>query len=358
MDQALFQENERLAPRADHRQLISIGDLPLESGAVLPDVVVACETWGELSPTGDNAVLVCHALSGDSHCVGWWERMVGPGKAIDPARCFIIGSNCLGGCQGTTGPATLDQEGRRLGSRFPWITVGDMVEAQARLLDQLGVRKLALVCGGSMGGMQALEWSLRFPARVERCWMTASCARHSAMQIGFNEAARQAILRDPEWKGGDYLPGEGPRQGLAVARIIGHLSYLSEQAFADKFGRRLQVEGAPATLPETQFAVESYLNYQGDKFTGRFDAGSLVVLSKAIDAFERTDLSPAQCRFLFTSFTTDWLYPSHQSRELYSMALAAGKNVRFCEIELPYGHDAFLLDGDFQGAVLREFLGE
>jgi homoserine O-acetyltransferase len=358
MDQALFQENERLAPKADQRKLIPIGPLTLESGEVLPDVVVACETWGKLSPSGDNAILVCHALSGDSHCVGWWERMVGPGKAIDPERHFVIGSNCLGGCQGTTGPGTLDAAGRRLGSRFPWITVGDMVEAQARLLDQLGVSRLALVCGGSMGGMQALEWALRFPRRIDRCWMTASCARHSAMQIGFNEAARQAIMRDLEWHDGDFLAGEGPHQGLAVARMIGHLSYLSEQAFSEKFGRRPQRPGSPTNRPETQMAVESYLNYQGDKFTGRFDAGSLVVLSKAIDAFERTDLSPAQCRFLFTSFTTDWLYPSHQSEELRDMAIAAGKNVRFCEFDLPYGHDAFLLDGEFQGAVVREFLGE
>lgn len=350
MDRALFQENERLTPKADARQFHQLGSFVCESGAVLPSGQIAYETWGQLNADRSNAVLVCHALSGDSHCLGWWSRMFGEGKPIDPEKWFIIGTNALGGCQGSTGPGTLDSEGRRLGSRFPQVTVGDMVEAQKRLVQSLGIERLAMVCGGSMGGMQALEWTIRFPQMVGRCWMTASCRAHSAMQIGFNEAARQAIVRDPAWNGGDYLNDKTPDSGLSVARMIGHLSYLSEAAFQQKFGRERQVAG------EEQFQVESYLNYQGDKFTQRFDAGSLVVLMKAIDAYFCESLATAECRYLFTSFNSDWLYPSHQSKELHELAQAAGKQSEWHEIDLPYGHDAFLLDGIFQGDLVSRFL--
>ena len=356
IDPALFEENDRTAPSQGGRRLISVGSLSTETGHTIADTVIATETWGTLNDAGDNAILVCHALSGDSHAIGWWERMIGPGKPIDTDRYFVIGTNCLGGCQGSTGPGTLDATGKRLGSRFPMITVGDMVEAQARVLDELGVARLHAVCGGSMGGMQALEWSLRFPERVARCWMTASCHAHSAMQIGFNEAARQAIIRDPLWGGGDFSREAPPIQGLSVARMIGHLSYLSETSFQSKFGRGLQNKELLEYLPGVEYQVESYLSYQGDKFTSRFDAGSLVVLSKAIDWFERTDLSSAQCRYLLTSFTSDWLYPSHQSRTLQQMAEAAGKSALWVDIDLPYGHDAFLLDGHHQGELVREFL--
>lgn len=350
MDRALFQENERLTPNAGARHLFELGDFVCESGAVIHSGQIAYETWGELNADKSNAVLVCHALSGDSHVLGWWSRVFGEGLAVDPTRWFIIGTNALGGCQGSTGPGTLELDGRRLGSRFPQVTVGDMVEAQQKLIESLGISKLAMVCGGSMGGMQALEWTVRFPEMVERCWMTASCRAHSAMQIGFNEAARQAILRDPAWNGGDYRAESAPENGLSVARMIGHLSYLSEAAFQQKFGREKQVPAGD------QFQVESYLNYQGDKFTQRFDAGSLVVLTKAIDAYSCESLEPAKCRYLFTSFTTDWLYPSHQSQELHQRAQLAGKGSEWHEIDLPYGHDAFLLDGQFQGELVSRFL--
>lgn len=350
MDRALFQENERLTPKADSRRFHQLGDFVCESGAVIPSGQIAYETWGQLNADKSNAILVCHALSGDSHCLGWWSRLFGEDKPIDPEKWFIIGTNALGGCQGSTGPGTLDANGLRLGSRFPQVTVGDMVEAQKSLASALGITKLAMVCGGSMGGMQALEWTVRFPEMVERCWMTASCRAHSAMQIGFNEAARQAILRDPAWNGGDYQNDKTPDNGLSVARMIGHLSYLSEDAFQQKFGREKQVTG------EEQFQVESYLNYQGDKFTHRFDAGSLVVLTKAIDSYCCESLAPAQCRYLFTSFNSDWLYPSHQSRELHELAQAAGKVSDWHDISLPYGHDAFLLDGIFQGDLVSGFL--
>jgi homoserine O-acetyltransferase len=350
MDRALFQENERLTPKADSRRFHLLGDFVCESGKPLSSGQVAYETWGQLNEDKSNAILVCHALSGDSHCLGWWSRLFGEGKPIDPEKWFIIGTNTLGGCQGSTGPGTLDSEGRRLGSRFPQVTVRDMVVAQKSLVDALGICKLAMVCGGSMGGMQALEWTVRFPEMVERCWMTASCRAHSAMQIGFNEAARQAIIRDPAWNGGDYQIDKTPDNGLSVARMIGHLSYLSEEAFQQKFGREKQVAG------DDQFQVESYLNYQGDKFTQRFDAGSLVVLTKAIDSYFCPSLEPAQCRYLFTSFNTDWLYPSHQSKELHELAVSTGKVSSWHDISLPYGHDAFLLDGIFQGELVTKFL--
>jgi homoserine O-acetyltransferase/O-succinyltransferase len=349
IDAALFQENERTPPDAGRRHYAEIGDLRLESGATLPSVVICYETWGVLNDDKSNVILVCHALSGDSHCVGWWDRLVGRGKAIDTERFFVICSNTLGGCQGSTGPASLAFDGAPYGSRFPAVTVGDMVDAQARLLDHLGVERLNAVAGGSMGGMQALEWTVRHPSRVRKAFITASCAAHNAMQIGFNEVGRQAIRRDPKWRGGDYPLDDGPANGLSVARMLGHISFLSAEAFDLKFGRRKQND-------TEQFQVESYLNYQGDKFTKRFDANSLNVLTDAIDRYELTSLDAAECEFLFASFTSDWLYTSAQSAELQRMAAGAGKVSEWHEIDLPFGHDAFLLDGEIQGGLLRQFL--
>lgn len=359
MDPALFQENQRTAPKADDRLYCDVGPLDLERGGHLKNVTIAYETWGELSEARDNAIVICHALSGDSHAVGWWDRIVGPGRPIDTDRFFVIGTNALGGCQGSTGPASLAPDGRPYGSRFPRVTVGDMIDAQIRLVQSLGIERLMGVAGGSMGGMMALEWTRRFP--VERAFITASGAAHSAMQIAFNESARQAILRDPNWRGGDYYNADPPSDGLAVARMIGHLSYLSEAAFQAKFGRELQDEvpretDRPAYVTPERFQVESYLNYQGDKFTHRFDANSLIVLSRAIDDYACESLAGVSTRFLFVSFVSDWLYPSHQSQELHAMAVRDGCDSRWEEIDLPYGHDAFLLDGTHQGALVREFL--
>lgn len=365
IDPALFEENERTAPSADSRQYADVGALECEAGGVLEAVTVAYETFGTLSSARDNAVLVCHALSGDSHCIGWWDRLVGPGKAIDTDKYFVVGTNSLGGCQGTTGPASIAPDGMPYRSRFPQITIGDMVEVQCRLLDRLGIDSLLCACGGSMGGMQALEWTVRKPARVRSAWVTASCAAHSAMQIGFNEAARQAVMRDPRWNGGDYSDADPPDGGLAVARMIGHLSFLSEQAFASKFGRRRQPPspsvaqaGAARGKADSPFQVESYLSYQGEKFTKRFDANSMIVLTRAIDMYERPTLRGSESSYLFTSFTSDWLYPSHQSAELHEMALAAGRPSKHADIDLPYGHDAFLLDGQRQGEVVGQFVLE
>lgn len=357
IDPALFQENERLTAVADERQYAEVGAIQCEAGGKLESVTVAFETWGTLSSAKDNAFLICHALSGDSHAIGWWDRIVGPGKPIDTEKYFVIGTNALGGCQGTTGPASIAPDGQPYSSRFPMVTVGDIVEVQARLMDQLGIQQLFGVAGGSMGGMQALEWSLRFPDRIKNVWLTASCAAHSAMQIGFNEAARQAILRDPKWKNGNYPLDDGPADGLSVARMIGHLSFLSDAAFESKFSRRLQDKEAFAYNFKPEFQVESYLSYQGDKFTKRFDANSLLYLTRAIDYFDRRKFGSASARFLVTSFTSDWLYPSHQSEELYNLAKEAGCYAEWHDIDLPYGHDAFLLDGEHQGAVLSQFLG-
>ncbi|HVL40107.1 MAG TPA: homoserine O-acetyltransferase [Fimbriimonadaceae bacterium] len=357
MDPALFQENERLSPASDERKYLEVGPLDLEAGGHLPSVTVAYETWGSLSPAKDNAILICHALSGDSHAIGWWERLIGPGKAIDTDRYFVIGTNSLGGCRGTTGPASLADDGRPYQGRFPIITVRDMVDVQQRLVRELGIEVLLGVAGGSMGGMQALEWTLRSPGRVRKAFVTASCAAHSAMQIGFNETGRQAVMRDPKWNEGFYDPLDPPAGGLAVARMLGHLSFLSEAAFAAKFGRRLQDKPSFDYTFDTEFQVESYLRYQGRKFVDRFDANSFLYLTRAIDYYETTSLDGSESEYLFVSFNSDWLYPSHQSRELHEMALAAGCMSEWHDIDLPYGHDAFLLDGKHQGKLVAEFLG-
>lgn len=348
MDERLFSEDA--SHRADATwQTLPIGPMDLELGGHLPAVEIAYETWGTLSAAGDNAVLVCHALSGDANCAGWWDRLIGPGKAIDTDRFFVIGTNALGGCQGTTGPGSAHPgDGRRWGSRFPEIGIEDMVRVQLGVLDHLGVERLALVAGGSMGGMQALEVTRQAPERVAKCWLTATCARHSAMQIGFNETARQAIWRDPRWAGGDYLPGHEPVDGLAVARMTGHLTYLSEAAFARKFGRERRADGV--------FQVASYLAYQGEKFTKRFDAGSLVALTLALDAYDGTDVSGVSAEYLVTSFTSDWIYPTWQSVELEGLLRGAGARVHRAEIDSDLGHDAFLLDDGAQADLVRRFL--
>ncbi len=356
IDPALFDENSRTAPAEANRLLLKIGELSTETGGTLSDVTVAYETWGEFR--GDNAILVCHALSGDSHAVGWWDRLVGPGKAIDTTKYFVICSNVLGGCQGTTGPSSLHPDGKPYGSRFPIITIGDMVEVQGRLLSALGVPKLFCVAGGSMGGMQALEWSVRFPERVQKVFTTASAAKHSAMQIGFNEVGRQAIMRDPKWNNGDYPLNDPPSNGLSVARMLGHLTFLSESAFESKFSRRLQGKSLPDYHLGVEFEVESYLSYQGDKFTKRFDANTQLVLTRALDYFEWKDVARANADFLCVSYTSDWIYPTGQSLEIERLAKSAGKRVQRVEIDLPYGHDAFLLDGELQGDLLRSFLAE
>jgi homoserine O-acetyltransferase/O-succinyltransferase len=271
--------------------------------------------------------------------------MIGPGKAIDTDQFFVIGHNVLGGCQGTTGPASLDSDGKTYGSKFPRITIMDMVDVQERLLSHLGISRLMGTAGGSMGGMISLEWARR--NQVQKAFITASCAAHSPMQIGFNESARQAIMRDPKYMGGDY-GDDPPRHGLSVARMIGHISYLSTHSFDMKFGRNYQ-EDKPGL-----FQVESYLNYQGDKFTYRFDANSLIVLSRAIDDYECASLAGSETKFSIVSYSSDWLYTPAQGESLHQMALAAGLDSEYHLLDMPFGHDSFLLDGDLQAVHARK----
>jgi len=362
---------------------------------MLGPVTLAYETYGELASDGGNAVLACHALSGDAHAagwstdpnapsavdgvgadekgvgqrggLGWWDGMIGPGKAFDTNRYFVICSNVLGSCRGSTGPASTDPStGRPYGSRFPPVTVGDMVNAQRELLRHLGVERLLAVAGGSLGGSQALQWSLAYPELVRGCIAIATTARLPAMGIGFNEIGRQAIVADPNWRGGDYYDGEPPARGLAVARMVGHVTYLSDQSMAEKFGRRLRGKDGYGYDLSAEFEVESYLRYQGASFVGRFDANSYVVITKAIDyhdlaarfgdgSLERA-FGHARARFLVLSFSSDWLYTPAQSRELVEALEASGAAVTYRNLRSSYGHDAFLLEEARQTSLIRPFL--
>ncbi|TBV81447.1 MAG: homoserine O-acetyltransferase [Desulfobulbaceae bacterium] len=352
--------------------------LVLESGVKIGPVTVAYETYGELAPGRDNAVLVLHALSGDCHVAagyhdqtdtipGWWENMVGPGKGIDTDRYFVICASILGSCGGTTGPgATNPATGKPYGLDFPVVTVGDMVMTQQRLLTHLGITRLLAVIGGSLGGMQALEWSLRYPDQVAGVVALATTMRHSPLAIAFNEIARQAIMADPNWRQGHYYDGPKPATGLAVARMIGHVTYLSDEALRRKFGRRLQGKDKFSFQFNGDFQVESYLRHQGTKFVARFDANSFLYVTKAADYFDLEHwggkgsaveaFAAAQALFLVVSFTSDWLYPTYQSRELIRALKKNGRDVSFCELKADCGHDAFLLPNRRLSRLIANFL--
>ncbi len=353
------------------------GELVLESGGRLGPVTLAYETYGQLNAARDNAVLICHALSGDSHAAGyyhredprpgWWDIMIGPGKGIDTDRYFVICSNIIGSCLGSTGPGSFNpQTGRPYGLDFPVITIGDMVAAQRALVDHLGIERLLAVIGGSVGGMQVLEWSVRYPERVFAGVPLASTCRHSALAIAFNEVSRQAIMADPKWNGGRYEPDGRPDLGLAVARMIGHITYLSDEAMRRKFGRRLQNRRDFSFNFDADFQVESYLRHQGRKFVERFDANAFLYITKAADYFDlglqhgdgslSQAFSRARARYLVVSFTSDWLYPTYQSREMVKAMKKAGRDVSFCEIEAQWGHDAFLLPNERLTHLLDGFL--
>ena len=351
--------------------------LILESGTRLGPVTVAYETYGELTPTRDNAVLVLHALSGDCHVAGcyskadpkpgWWESMVGPGKGIDTERYFVICASILGSCGGTTGPcSTNPATGKPYGLDFPVVTVGDMVAVQRRLLDHLGINRLVAVVGGSLGGMQAQEWSLRYPDKMGGVIALATTMRHSPLAIAFNEIARQAIMADPNWNKGHYYDGPKPDTGLAVARMIGHVTYLSDEAMRRKFGRRLQGKDDFSFQFDIDFQVESYLRHQGNKFVERFDANSFLYVTKAADYFDLErrggaataveSFAAAMAKFLVVSFTSDWLYPTYQSRELVRALKKNGRDVSFCEIKADCGHDAFLMPNQRLSRLIGNFL--
>ena len=350
--------------------------LELECGRSLSPVTQAYEMYGQLSPERDNAILIFHALTGDAHVAGyhspddpkpgWWDLMVGPGKPFDTDQYAVICANVIGGCKGSTGPSDIDPEtGQPYALHFPMVTIGDMVQAQKRLVEHLGIEKLLAVSGGSMGGMMALDWSVRYPDSVASVLAIATSARLSAQGIAFNEVGRQAIMADVNWCQGNYYGRELPRAGLAVARMIGHITYLSEEQMHAKFGRRLQDREAFGYDFETEFQVESYLRYQGNRFVERFDANSYLYITKALDYFDLANghhhslvesLERVRAHFLVVSFSSDWLYPTAASKELVRALQANGVPTTFIDIPNAYGHDAFLLPNDQLSETVSSFL--
>ncbi|MCU0928107.1 MAG: homoserine O-acetyltransferase [Burkholderiaceae bacterium] len=350
--------------------------LPLRSGARLADYTLVYETYGTLNADRSNAVLVCHALNASHHVAGtyegqpksegWWDNLVGPGKPLDSDRFFVIGVNNPGSCFGSTGPASPNPAtGRPYGADFPVVTVEDWVDAQARLLDRLGIAQLAAVIGGSLGGMQALSWTLRYPARVRHCVAVATAPNLSAQNIAFNEVARRAIVTDPDFHGGHYYAhGVVPKRGLRVARMIGHITYLSDDSMEQKFGRALREAELGYTTQDIEFQIESYLRYQGEKFSEYFDANTYLLITRALDYFDPArehggDLArafaPALAKFLVVSFTTDWRFSPARSREIVKALVDNRHDVTYAEIAAPHGHDAFLLDDPRYHGVLRAY---
>ena len=353
--------------------------LMLASGAQIADYSLAVETYGTLNAARSNAVLVCHALNASHHVAGtyadrpgdpgWWDNMVGPGKPVDTDRFFVIGVNNLGSCFGSTGPMSVDPAtGRPYGARFPVVTVEDWVDAQARLADVLGIERFAAVMGGSLGGMQALAWTLQYPQRLAHCVAIATTPKLSAQNIAFNDVARTAIQSDPDFHGGDYYAwGVVPKRGLRVARMIGHITYLSGDDMAEKFGRELRgraLDEAYRFSYDIEFEVESYLRYQGDKFSEYFDANTYLLITRALDYFDPARatggdlaraLAPAQAKFFLASFTTDWRFPPSRSREIVEALIANGREVAYAEIDAPHGHDAFLLEDPRYHAVVKAY---
>jgi homoserine O-acetyltransferase len=347
-----------------------------KSGQTLPGFTLRYETYGTLNATRDNVVLVCHALSGDHHCAGlhtaedrkpgWWNNLIGPGKALDTSRYFVICANVLGGCQGSTGPSSTNPATNRpYGLAFPFVTVLDMVRAQKLLLDHLGIRALHAVTGGSMGGMQALLFGIEFPAFTRRIIAMATTAREGAQAIAFNEVGRQAIMQDPEWHHGDYVKGSGPRVGLAIARMMAHITYVSDASMDRKFGRRRKGTGSgDAYNFDVQFEVESYLRHQGQSFINRFDANSYLYITRALDHFDLPQaygslekaFATVQATTLVVGFTSDWLFPPEQNRAVALALLRAGKNASYAELSTDLGHDSFLLQSEELYALVRTFL--
>ncbi len=359
-----------------NRKVTLTGPLRLDSGAAFGPVDIAYETYGVLNADRSNAILICHALTGDQFVAsthpmtgkdGWWTRMIGAGKPVDPDRHFIICANVLSGCLGSSGPASLNPDtGQAYGMDFPVITIRDMVRAQAMLLDHLGIEALHAVIGGSMGGMQALSWAATYPERVRSTVVIASTARHSAQNIAFHEVGRQAIMADPRWRGGAYYAdGDVPSSGLAVARMAAHITYLSEAGLTEKFGRRLQDRDAKSFGFDADFQVESYLRHQGLSFVDRFDANSYLYITRAMDYFDLAEehggvladvFAGTKTRFCLVSFDTDWLYPTAESRNIVHALNAAGAPVSFVELKSPFGHDAFLLEAPEMNAIVDGFL--
>ena len=367
---------------AESQSMLFEAPLPLQSGASLRDYSLSYETYGTLNADKSNAVLICHALNASHHVagvypdqpknLGWWDNMIGPGKSLDTDRFFVIGVNNLGSCFGSTGPMHVNPDtGRVYGADFPVVTVEDWVNAQARLLDALGIEQLAAVMGGSLGGMQALSWTLQYPERVKHAVVVASAPNLNAENIAFNEVARRAIVTDPDFHDGHfYAQGLVPKRGLRIARMIGHITYLSDDVMNEKFGRELReavthnATGYKYSTQEVEFQIESYLRYQGDKFSEYFDANTYLLITRALDYFDPArafggDLSQAfaraRCKFLLVSFSTDWRFSPARSREMVKALLDNRRDVSYAEIDAPHGHDAFLLDDARYMNVVRSY---
>lgn len=350
--------------------------LTLAGGQTLPHFTLAYETYGTLDSMRSNAILICHALSGDAHAAGyhtdapdekpgWWEDAIGPGKMFDTQRYFVICSNVIGGCQGSTGPTSIAPDGARYGLRFPAVTIADMVRAQRHLLNRLGIDRLFAVAGGSMGGMQALQWGISYPDAVDHVLFLASTPRSSTQNIAFNEIGRQAIYADPRWRGGSYSDDDPPLAGLAVARMIGHITYMSEHSLEQKFSRRLQGHDAlPYRFDVPEFQVESYLRYQGSKFTQRFDANSYLYITKALDYFDigagypslAEALRPLKAACLIVSFSSDWLYTPEQALDLVTALEAIRAEVHYHLVHADFGHDSFLVEVDRMTSLIGDYL--
>ncbi len=349
--------------------------IKLENGVDFGPVTIAYETYGTLNEDKSNAIMIFHALTGDAHAagkhseddtkVGWWDDMVGAGKTFDTNKFFVISSNVLGGCKGTTGPSSINPEtGKPYGITFPVITIDDMTKVQKKLVEHLGIKKLYSVAGGSMGGMQAMSWAINYPEMVNSCVVIASTARLSAQGIAFNAVGRNAIISDNEWNNGDYYDKKIPKKGLSIARMVGHITYLCEESMHNKFGRNFQDRIEPSYDFNIDFQVESYLHHQGQTFVDRFDANSYLYITKAVDYFDlaqkygsiKKAFEKNTNKFLVISFDSDWLFPTEQAKEIVNALMSIGKDVSFCEISSPYGHDAFLLEYKTQEKIIKSFL--
>jgi homoserine O-acetyltransferase len=359
------------------QRLVVTEPIALAAGVSLPRWELAYETYGELNAARSNAVLICHALSGHHHVagtyaddpknVGWWDNLIGPGRALDTNRFFVVGVNNLGGCHGSTGPSSLNPAtGQPWGADFPVVTVSDWVVAQARLADALGIDQWAAVIGGSLGGMQALQWTIDLPERIRHALVIAAAPKLTAENIAFNDVARQAIITDPEFHGGHfYRHGTKPTRGLRLARMLGHITYLSDDQMAEKFGRKRRPNAGSYGF-DVEFEIESYLRYQGDKFAGWFDANTYLLMTKALDYFDPAEsyggdlaaaLARAQAKYLVVSFTTDWRFSPARSREIVNALVKNRHDVSYVEITSPHGHDAFLMDDHYYHAILAAYLG-
>jgi homoserine O-acetyltransferase/O-succinyltransferase len=353
-------------------QVFNFSGLKLENGEWFGPVTIVYETYGSLNKDRSNAILVLHALSGDSHAAGiyegssesgWWDSMIGPGKAFDANKYFVICSNVLAGCKGSTGPSSIDPKtGAPYALNFPVITVGDMVDCQKKLIDHLGIEKLLSVAGGSMGGMQVLSWLVKYPEKICSAIPIATAIKHSPQQIAFNEVGRQAIMADPDWKSGNYYGSLVPAKGLAVARMIGHITYMSDESMAEKFGRQKKDNAKPFKFT-ADFEVEGYLRYRGDNFVKRFDANSYLYITKAMDNFDagigrslQEALENVTAKVLVIAFKSDWLYPSYQSKEIVRSCKLSGVDATYCEINSTCGHDAFLLEAAEETHLIKHFL--